>query len=305
MEHKAWRYAEFPDYPGVPEGAARWETDGGEMSVGYLPNVLYAQPDGIPLHLQVLTPDCRNRRGAAWPCLVYVQGSAWRKQDVYDELPLVASLAKRGYTVAIAEYRHSGQAPFPAQIQDAKNAVRFLRANAAQYHVLPDEICVGGCSSGGHTAVFCALAEDGGPLDRNLFPGVSAKINAVVDYYGAVNLGMPDGYPSSPNNGLPESHEGALMGGVDLNLHPEVAARGSAISYITPQKDLPPMLLIHGTKDRTVNVRQSVELYETLRACGKQAELLLLGGADHGGPEFWTDAVCARVDAFLRRANRR
>lgn len=90
--------------------------------------------------------------------MVHVQGSAWMKQDRTALVPTLSRIAERGFVVAIVEYRHSGIASFPAQIQDARNAVRFMRANAAQYHVDADNLFLSGCSSGGQVALLAAVA---------------------------------------------------------------------------------------------------------------------------------------------------
>ena len=82
--------------------------------------------------------------------------------------------------------------------------------------------------------------------------------------------------------------------------HPDLAAKASAVTHITPDKKLPPFCIFHGTKDRTANARQSVELYEKLRACGKKARLYLIAGADHCGPEFWAEKAVDIAVGFMR-----
>lgn len=301
MEVKKWTYEEFPDYTETPEGASRICTTGDEIYIRYIKDVEFACVDGVSLKLQILKPETRNEPDKKYPCLVYVQGSAWKEQDLYMTLCPLCGIAKLGYVVAVAQYRHSGQAVFPAQVQDAKNAVRFMRANAGRFCADPSRIAVGGDSSGGHTAVFCALVKDGDDMDRNMFPGVSAEIMGVLDYYGTVTLLMEDGFPTTTSHHTPRSPEGKLLGGVYVMEHRELAEAATAATHITPETVLPPVCIFHGTKDRTANVMQSVELYQKLKACGKDAELYLIEGADHGGAGFWTDEACAAADRFLRR----
>lgn len=300
MEVKEWSYGEFPEYTEIPEGAEKIETTGDETGVRLIREVEYAAPGGVPLHLNILIPVTRNAPGKKYPCLVYVQGSAWREQDIYKSVCCLDAIAKKGFVVAIAQYRHSGQAPFPAQIQDARSAIRFMRAHADEYCVDPGGIFIGGNSSGGHTAVFCALAEDGGEMDSGLFPGISAEVRGVLDYYGTVTLLMEDGFPSTTNHHTPEAPEGQLLGGIYVMEHRELAAKASAVTHITPDKKLPPICIFHGTKDRTANVRQSVELYEKLRACGKEARLYLIAGADHRTPEYWAGRAVDAAVGFMR-----
>ena len=339
MEVRDWSYEEFPEFTDIPAGADRLEVTGDEPGTFYVPDVVYAVMDGIPLHLQILLPLTRNNPEKIYPGIVYVQGSGWMEQDCSHNVGRIANLAERGYVVAIVQYRHSGQAGFPAQIQDARNAVRFMRKNAEKLRVNPDEIFLAGSSSGGHTAVMAVIpgAEDctetGFPVpacaaetgsavetvsatenagaaetgtdrvffDRNVYPGISAGVLGVLDYYGCVSLMMPDGFPTMTDRGEPGSMDTMFLSHIAADEREGLEARASAVTYLTPEQELPPFFILHGTKDRVVNTRQSVELYKKLRACGKQAELHLLGGADHGGPEYWIPEVCDLADAFCKR----
>lgn len=336
MECKAWTYDEFPAFDEDVDGATHIATTGGEVGVRYHRDVPYAELDGMTLCLQILEPVARawnDAPHAPWPCVVYVQGSAWREQNVYRDLPQVAELARRGYVVAVVEYRHSGIAPFPAQIHDAQNAIRYLRSHAGDWNIDPARIAVAGNSSGGHTAVFCGLMSaweargavapapaapastpapapaDPGATDapasldpeaESCYPGVSAQVRGIIDLYGAVSLMRADGFPTTIDHHLPSSPEGMLMG-CNLRERPDLCRLASAGEHLVPGLALPSLLIVHGTKDRTVSTRLSVDLYERARACGLDAELYLLDGADHGGPEFFMPALVDVYDAFLKR----
>lgn len=300
MEVKAWTYEEFPDFTEEVEGAVRMKTTGDEMGVYIEHDVQYAEIDGTPLRLQIIYPFTRNEPEKVYPCLMLVQGSAWKQQKIYRSIGMYARLASKGFVVAVVEYRHSGIAAFPAPLQDSKNAIRFMRIHAAEYHADPDNIFVGGGSSGGHMAVFCGIVQDGDEMDASLFPGVSARVNGIIDHYGALNGIMEDGFPSELFHHLANSPEGMEMGHVNLREHPELREKMTAECYITPQLDLPPILIVHGTKDRTINTMQSVSLFRKLKECGKEASLYLLEGADHGGGEFWTDELCELAASFMR-----
>lgn len=301
MEVKAWTYEEFPEYTEEIEGAVWIASTGNEIGVYYRPDVEYANIDGNRLHLQILEPFNRKEPEKLYPCLVFVQGSAWMKQDMYKSNPMYAHLAEKGYVVAVVEYRHSGIAAFPAQIQDARNAVRFMKKNGRNWHADVENILIGGCSSGGHTAVFAGMLKEGDPMDASIYPDTDASVKGILDYYGSVNLLEDDYYPSTVNHHLPDSPEGMVMGGADMRKDVELRKKGTAECYITPETELPPMLIVHGTKDRTVSTVQSVSLYQKMKACGKDAELYLIEGADHGGAEFWTDEMCEIADRFMKR----
>lgn len=297
MEIKDWAYEEYPEFDETVEGAVSVDTTGDEIEVTYLKDVPYATADGVELRLQMLVPATRNGMPGPLPCVAFVKGSAWREQKLYALVPELARIAQMGYVVAEVEYRPASEAPFPAQIQDAQNAVRHLRSHADEFGIDPGKIVLMGNSSGGHTAVFGAFLDAGG----SAYPGVSAKVSAAIDLYGAVSLVPDDAFPTTSAHHLPESPEGMLMGGADMRSHPEIRREASAECQILPATDLPPVLIVHGTKDRTVNTAVSVALFRHLCVCGKDAELYLIRGADHGGAEFYTDRMLGVYDAFIRR----
>lgn len=300
MEVKEWEYENFPEFDETVEGAINLETSGNEKGVRYIHNVEYAVMDGIPLTLQLLIPFTRNDPKLIFPCVVFVQGSAWMKQDVYAQLPLIAKLSEKGYVTAVVEYRHSGIAGFPAQAVDTRNAIRFLRIHAEEYGIDPKRIIVAGDSSGGHTAMFAGLRHND-DSNENLFPGVSGEILGIINYYGSVSVMLEDGNPTTLNHHLPDSPEGMEMGGVNLKEHPELCMQLSVECNIGRDTKIPPVLIFHGTKDRTVNTKQSVNLYRKMKECGKDVQLYLITGGDHGGAEFWTDAVLEIADTFIQR----
>ena len=308
MQVKPWTYEEFPEFNETLEGAEFIETTGDEQGVVYLHDVEYAKPGGTPLHLQILIPATRNRPFAfqaekqpfALPCFVFVQGSGWYPQYVYAHLTHLSRLAARGYVCAIVEYRHAGIAYFPAQACDALNAVRFLRKNAARFGIDGARMILAGDSSGGHTAMWGGLLHNDGS-QQNLFPGVSGEVRGIVNYYGSTSLMAPDSNPQTVNHCLPDSPEGRVMGGRNLLEHPELARQLSVECNIDESTILPPVLIFHGTKDRTVNCTGSAVLYKRLKETGHPVEFYLVRGADHGGPEFWTEKILDIVDGFCKR----
>lgn len=301
MEIKDWSYEEFRNYDEEVEGATRISTSGDETGVEYIPDIIYSDVDGIPLTLQILKPCTRNCPQKIYPLVVFVQGSAWMEQDVYRQLPQIARLAARGYVVAVVQYRHSGQAVFPAQIQDARTAVRFMRLHAGAYSVDAEHVIMAGDSSGGHTAVFAGMREPENCLGPEPYSQVRADVDGIIDMYGSVSVLQEDANPNTINHCLPDSPEGMLVGRVNLRENKELREKISAVTYIVPEKEIPPMLIIHGTKDFIVNTEQSVILYKKLKDCGKDAELYLLDGAMHGGAEFWTDRMLDIMDMFIKR----
>jgi acetyl esterase/lipase len=299
MEHKGWSYEEFPEFSEAVEGAKILKTTGDEIGVHYIPSVPYAEVAGEVLHLEILQPFTRNNPEMKCPCIVYVQGSAWMKQNMFFAIPLVSNLAKRGYVVAMVEYRHSRIAPFPAQAVDAQNAVRFLKKHAEEYHIDADKMILAGDSSGGHTAMFGGILKTD-ESSENLFPGISADVKGIVNYYGSCSVMRWEANPTTMNHHLEDSPEGMVMGGVNLRERPDLCEKLSVECNITEDTEIAPVLIFHGTKDRIVNTYSSVDLYRQLKKCGKKASLYLIEGADHGGSEFWTSQVLDIVDAFVK-----
>ena len=308
MVVKSWTYDEFPEFDQKIDGVQVIETTGDEPGVSYAHDVEYAAIGDTRLHLQILTPYTRNsgfnpladEQPFKLPCYVFVQGSGWFKQYVYANLIQMGRMAQRGYVCAIVEYRHSGIAPFPAQAQDARNAVRFLRKNCARFGIDPNKIILSGDSSGGHTAMWGGLLHDDEEAS-NLFPGVSGEVCGIVDYYGSTSVIAPDSNPQTVNHCLPDSPEGIEMGRRNLLEHPELARQLSVECNIDADTKIAPVLIFHGTKDRTVNCTGSAVLYERLRETGHDAEFYVVKGADHGGPEFWTERVLDIIDGFCKR----
>ena len=307
MELKAWTYDEFPAFDDEVSGATWLDTTGDEMGVRYVHDVEYQNLDGVRRVLQVLIPTSLNfpapkpgrEASRTYPCIVYVQGSAWMTQDVYGNLPCIARLASMGYVVAIVQYRESGVGVFPDPVRDARNAIRFMRVHAAEYAVDPSRMAVMGDSSGGHTATYAGILHDD-DSEHNLFPGVSAEVSCIVNFYGSTDFTFEDANPSTPNHNAPDSPEGMVMGRVDLNRDRAARETLTVKCNIDKNTSIAPLLIMHGTKDRTVNARCSVLLYQHMRACGHECELFLLRGADHGGPAFWTPEVLGIVDEFVQ-----
>lgn len=300
MEIKEWTYDEYPSFDEDVEGVHRIATTGDEMGTYIYSNVEYATVNGVSLHLQIITPQSRNTKnsGHKYPCIVYVQGSAWMKQNINAKLGLLARLSEKGYVIAVVEYRSSDIAPFPAVAVDTRNAIRFMKLHADEYGVNTAQIFVGGDSSGGHAAMFSQIIQDD-EQTTNLFPGTTADVKGILSFYGACSMMLDDGMPSTTNHHLPDSPEGMQMGGVNLRMHPELCEKMSVECNVDAATPLPPVLMFHGTKDRTINPQVSVLVYQKLKQCRKDVQLYLLEGADHGGSEFWTDEVQEIIIQFI------
>ncbi|QMW03612.1 alpha/beta hydrolase [Spirosoma foliorum] len=295
---KPYTYADFPESKASSKNMKVVSIGKDSPLVTYRPNIKYTTRDGLDLTLQIIEPTGANGK---MPCIVYVQGSAWMKQNVYANLPQLAEFARRGYVIAMVEYRPSSVAKFPAQLQDAKTAIRFMRQQAAAYHVDVDNLFIWGDSSGGHTALLAGLTQNNPELDTKDLDKYPITVNAVVDFYGPTDITQMNVEPSIFDHISPKSPEGQLLGGKNVLENKELAAATNPIKYIKDAKNGPPILIIHGSKDRLVPFQQSVLLADALEKYNYRYQFYQLKGADHGSAEFWTKETFDLVEAFLKQ----
>jgi acetyl esterase/lipase len=219
--------------------------------------------------------------GARWPLVVAIHGGAFRMGSKEGE-PAGAFLG-RGFAVAAINYRLSQHAVFPAQIEDCKAAVRWLRANAAQYGYDPGRIASYGGSAGGHLAAMLGTTGDVKAFDVGANPGVSSRVQAVVDFFGPTDFLQMDAHrPSAAamTHDTPDSPESQLVGG-PIRDNRDKVARANPITYVTP--DDPPFLIVHGDADLLVPHHQSELLEAALRKAGVRVRLVTIPGGPHGG----------------------
>ena len=205
---------------------------------------------------------------------------SWRGLDGRQQGRLPRPVAgRKGYAAASINYRLSQHAVFPAQIEDCKAAIRWLRANAAKYRLDPDHIGVWGASAGGHlvamlgvTAAAKELEGKGGNLDQ------ASRVQCVVDWFGPSDM-----LTMSGSHDNPASPESRLIGG-PVQENQEKARKASPLTYVS--KDAAPFLIMHGDQDKLVPVQQSKVLAEALQKAGVEVRLVIVKGNGHGGPGF-------------------
>ncbi len=228
------------------------------------------------------------------PVVLWIHGGGWKSGS--KENPPLAWLASEGYAVVSLGYRLSWAARWPAQLDDARAAIRWLRANAAKYSLDPARIAVSGGSSGGNLAGVVGTAP--AAADES----VSSRVQAVIDFYGASDvLTMPANLlgPGKTETDLANSNAAKLLGGIARD-RPELARAMSTLHLVT--RDDPPFLIVHGDQDDQVPIEQSQRLHAKLKETGVPSELVVLPGAGHGGKEFSTPEVNEKIRAFLARS---
>ncbi|HVY71523.1 MAG TPA: alpha/beta hydrolase [Verrucomicrobiae bacterium] len=213
----------------------------------------YGKVGERPLKLDLYAPENLTK---PVPALVFIHGGAWSggSRDVYKYYTV--RYAKRGYVAVTVSYRLSGEAPFPAALEDVKCAVRWLRANAAKYHVDPGHIAAIGRSAGGHLALLAGYSAGAPDLEgTGGNPGVSSAVQAVVDFYGVYDMTTPFAQKAGSVK--------KFLGGKTYEEAPELWAKSSPSHYL--KAGAPPTLILHGTIDDVVPIEQSDTLARRLK----------------------------------------
>ena len=213
------------------------------------------------------------------PLIVFIHGGAFTRGDKKDQNP--APFLSDGYAFASLNYRLSQDAIFPAQIEDCKAAVRWLRRNAEKYRLDPDRFGVWGTSAGGHLVALLGTTGDAKIFDVGENLEFSSRIQAVADWFGPTDFLQMDAHkgPNGMGHDAPGSPESRLIGGA-IQRNKEKVAAANPITYITPNDS--PFLIAHGDADRLVPYQQSVILEGALKAAGVPVTFYTVKGGGHG-----------------------
>ena len=230
------------------------------------------------------------------PVIIWIHGGGWIG-GTKAEVPGLGMLGL-GYTIASLEYRFSSDAIFPAQIEDCKAGIRWLRAHAQQYGYDPKRFCVWGASAGGHLTALLATTGNIRDFDVGENLDQSSAIQCGIDCFGPADF--PGWKAPSDNPILTRSGSNsilvALLGGpVDEKM--ALARRASPLTWVT--KDSAPLLIMQGTADPLVGLEQSQRLADKYQSAGAEVMLDVIQGGGHGGPEFSTKERLERLVAFI------
>lgn len=280
-----------PSQPNTPAGVKAFR------------DVQYATVGNIKLRMDVLVPTAQSAASAGSPAgplplVVFIHGGGWRMGS--KEANRARFLVPRGYVVASINYRLTPQASWPAQIEDCKAAIRYLRAHASDYSIDPERVGVFGTSAGGHLA---ALLGTSGEI-KGLEGGVgectdqSSRVQAVVDFFGPADF--PNFQATPQVEAIITSPKDGLFRGTADEIH-KMAVEASPVTHAT--KDDPPFLICHGDKDTTVPIRQSELLETALKKAGVDVTFHVVKGAGHGFNDPKIDLLVAGFfDKHLKKA---
>ncbi len=247
--------------------------------VRYEPGVTYGRAGDVDLKLDLCMPDEPNERRAAVVC---IHGGGWHggTRDFYT--PLVVALARRGYVAVTITYRLAPEHRFPAQIEDVKRSVRWLRGNAGRLGFDPERIGVVGWSAGGYLACLLGTSDDAAFSGRaDPFAAHSSRVQAVVSFSGLTDLTAEywDRVPSGAQ---------ALIG-ASRREAPATYREASPISHV--DGDDPPFMFLHGDADGSVPPGESQRMHRALESVGGRAVVRMFAGIGHR----WHGAVARQA----------
>lgn len=242
-------------------------------SIEIVRDIEYGTGGGRPLKLHLVRP--KKTPNEPMPLLVWVHGGGWTAGNKDSGLPRLIPYVERGYIGATIEYRFSQEAPFPAQIEDCKCAIRYLRSKAKEYNLDPNRIGVWGSSAGGHLVSLLGTSGHVKDLEgKGGWSDQSSKVNAVCNFCGPSDffriVGKSDGAKGPVEK---------LFGGSPPDKK-DLAAAASPITHIN--KDVAQFLIVHGDKDTLVPLDQAKFLEEALKKNGSPVRLYVAEGRGHG-----------------------
>ncbi len=234
------------------------------------------------------------------PLIIWIHGGAFRmgskEGNEHDKVPF--EVLAQGYALASLNYRLSQHAIFPAQIEDCKAAVRWLRAHAAEFKLDAERFAAWGPSAGGYLSTMLGTAGHVAEFEVGAHLDLSSRVQCVVDYFGPTDFLQMDAQrlPDGMIHDLADSPESELVGG-PIQENPEKVARANPITYV--RADVPPFLIAHGDQDLLVPYRQSLLLMEALEKVGGDVTFYTVEGAGHG--TFSDPKVAELTKAFLAK----
>jgi acetyl esterase/lipase len=251
--------------------------------VQFTRNVVYGKGGGEDLKLNIARPKTNAEK---LPGIVFIHGGGWMGGNRTDNDQVTWQAAQRGYVAVTVGYRLTPKHRFPAQVNDVKCAVRFLRARADEYGIDLDHIGACGWSAGGHLALMLGVTgKDDGFEGDGGWPEQSSKVQAVVSFFGPTDLTAQD---------IPARDGPLLVAFLGGNLEESRAdyVRASPITYVSPGDA--PTLLLQGTADVLVPYTQAYRMLDAMTKAGVSGRADIIVGANHG---WFSDAAELRRTA--------
>ncbi|MBB1078724.1 alpha/beta hydrolase [Limosilactobacillus sp. STM2_1] len=230
-----------------------------------------------------------------YPVIFWFAGGGWMDTDHNVHLPNLVDFARHGYIVVGVEYRDSNKVQFPGQLEDAKAAIRYMRANAKRFQADPNRFVAMGESAGGHMASMLGVTNGLTQFDKGDNLKYSSAVQAAIPFYGVVDpLTAKEG---SVSNDFDFVYRNLL--GAEPETAPDLDSAANPLTYVNA--NTVPFLILHGTKDVVVPIKDSERLYEKLVENNVPAELYEINGASHMDVAFMQPEVFKIVLTFLKQ----
>jgi len=246
----------------------------------------------------------KRDKGGRPPLIVWVHGGGWFQGSKENCQALGLGFVERGFAIASINYRYSQDAVFPAQLEDCKAAIRWLRAHASEYGYDASRVGVWGSSAGGHLVALLGTTADVAKFDVGENPNQSSRPQAVVDYYGPTDFLQAEAHDNNEKvrrlHAAPDSPPSRLIGG-DIHdpANAALVAAANPITYISDED--PPFLIVHGDIDPRVPHHQSELLHAALAAAGVPTHLVTVRGGVHGSGGFPGPLLAPLIADFFDR----
>lgn len=279
-----------------------------DTRIDVISDIIYSQitsaSSNRQLKMTLLIPQTKGPK----PAIVYYPGGGFTTavHDKYIQMRM--ALAKAGFVVAAVEYRTVPDV-YPALINDAKSAVRYLRAHAKQFNIDPNRIGVIGDSAGGYVSQMMGTTNGEDEFDVGDYTDFSSDVQAAVTIYGISNLmNIGEGY----SDAIQKVHESpavtealllygpafAEFAGKDILSDPQKAMNASPLGHV--KADMPPFLIMHGSADKLVSPVQSEQLYNALTKKGNKVDYIVVEGAGHGDLYWYQPAIINKVVSWFK-----
>ncbi len=264
----------------------------------YIPDVVFSCVDGHELKMQLMLP---RETDKAHPLFVFLQGSGWTYPNVYPKLPMFADFAEKGIAVAMIVHRNRNKGyPAPAFLEDAKTAVRFLRANAAKYCIDKDRIIFGGSSSGGNTALLMGQTGDDPRYKTGEYPDESDAVMGVVDVCGPSELIRFAAHIGGTDDWMKNDFCTSFCGkNANFEQRAALLHEMSPLRIFENTRVLQPTLFIHGSEDKLVLPLETETMLERLEREGCECYYLNVEGAKHDSDGVWSREVYDVILEFI------
>ncbi len=229
------------------------------------------------------------------PFIVWFAGGGWMDIDHNVHLPNLVDFARAGFVVVSVEYRHSNITNWPGQLEDAKAAIRYLKAHAAKYQIDKKRVIVMGESAGGHLASMVALTGENNKYDVGAYLDQTSSVSIAIPWYGVVD--PLSAKKNSKSNDFDFVYRNLL--GAEPESAPTLDEQADPLHFA--QENKVPFLILHGTDDEVVPVLDSEKLYDKLVECGHPTDLIELEGARHMDEAYLQPEISNLIVNFIHK----